>query len=287
MNIQFPPENKKILLEELKRVQKWEEEQNDLWFWEKIGRIPFAILDKITPQAVHDLLGKILDELGGYVQTGGHYLISEASILEKLAATAGHPSARLQLKDVQSLPIQTMNKLSEQLKESRVQFATIQGATTGVGGIFTLAIDIPALLGLSLKVLQEMAITYGYDPKEKKERIFVVKCLQFASSDFVGKKAILKDLSRYREGNTERESISQLQGWREVIATYRDNFGWKKLFQLVPVFGILFGAYINRSTIDEVAEAGQMLYRKRRILDKLEALEKTSHDLTESDNSSL
>jgi hypothetical protein len=58
-----------------------------------------------------------------------------------------------------------------------------------------------------------------------------------------------------------------------VIATYRDNFGWKKLFQIVPVIGILFGAFINRSTVEEVAEAGMMLYRKRRIMDKLKKLD--------------
>ncbi len=273
MNFRF--ESKEFLLSELELIHKWEEEQKDLWFWEKIGRIPFAILDRITPKSVHDLLGKILDEIGGYIQTGGQYLISEKNILKQLSKANGS-SGPLTLEDVPSLPLRTMDQVAASLKDSHIQFATMQGATTGFGGIFTLAIDIPALLGLSLKVLQEIALAYGYDPKEKKERIFIVKCMQFASSDFVGKKAILKDLSRFHEGNQERESISQLQGWREVIDTYRDNFGWKKLFQLVPVIGILFGAYINRSTIEEVAEAGMNLYRKRRILEKLEDLEKTS-----------
>jgi hypothetical protein len=280
LNATFQFESKEFLLSELEKIHKWEEEQKDLWFWEKIGRIPFAILDRITPKFVHDVLGKILDEIGGYIQTGGQYLISEENILKQLSS-ANASSGLLRLEDVSSLPLQTMDQVAAKLKESHIQLATMQGATTGFGGIFTLAIDIPALLGLSLKVLQEIALTYGYDPKEKKERIFVVKCLQFASSDFVGKQAILKDLSRFHEGNEERESISQLQGWREVIENYRDNFGWKKLFQLVPVIGILFGAYINRSTIEEVAEAGHMLYRKRRILAKLKLLQQTSEDADE------
>lgn len=278
LNRSFPAEEKEFLLSELRKIEKWEIEQQDLWFWEKIGRIPFAILDKITPRFVHDTLGKILDEVGGYIQTGGRYLISEKSILEQVTAAAGVSSAEFSLGQVGSLPIQIMDRVAENVKESRTQIATMQGATTGFGGIFTLAIDIPSLLGLSLKVLQEMALTYGYDPKEKKERVFVIKCLQFSSSDYIGKKSILKDLIHFHEGNVEKESISQLQGWREVIATYRDHFGWKKLFQLVPVVGIIFGAYINRSTIEEVAEAGQMLYRKRRILEKLASLEQEKKD---------
>lgn len=168
-----------------------------------------------------------------------------------------------------------MNQVAQQLRTTRSQIATMQGATTGFGGVFTLAIDIPAVLGLSLKVLQEMAISYGYNPKEKQERIFIVKCLHFASADFIGKQSILKDLSSFCETNDylERQAVSQVQGWREVVANYRDTYGWKKLFQMVPVIGIFFGAWINRSTILEVAETGQMLYQKRRILERLNLLE--------------
>lgn len=66
--------------------------------------------------------------------------------------------------------------------------------------------------------------------------------------------------------------ISQIQGWREVVYNYRDSFGWKKLFQLVPIAGILFGAASNRSQLKGIAETGIMQYRKRRILSRLEEL---------------
>jgi hypothetical protein len=55
----------------------------------------------------------------------------------------------------------------------------------------------------------------------------------------------------------------------EIFATFRDNWGWKKLFQLIPAAGILFGAWINRGTLKDVGEAAKMLYRKRRILERL------------------
>jgi hypothetical protein len=162
-----------------------------------------------------------------------------------------------------------MDQVAAEIVSSRAAFATVQGATTGLGGLFTLAIDVPLLLGTSLKVLQEMALCYGYRPEEKRERLFIVKCLQFASSDIVGKRAILEELSRFDEPERQRDVIAQLQGWREVVVTYTENFGWKKLFQMVPVAGMLFGAYLNRSTVQDVAETGRMLYRKRRILERL------------------
>lgn len=262
-------DSKEQLEKELEIIKSWETEQRDLWFWEKIMRFPFTILDKITPQKVHQYLGKLLDEVGSYIQHGGRYLIQEESILKHFCL-----EEPLTLEKIRDLPIEKMNQVAKSRMNHHITYATLQGATIGIGGFLTLAIDIPALLGISLKVLQEMALIYGYDPLDKNERVFVVKCLQFSSSDIVGKKSILKDLSLYHQENLEREAISQLQGWREVVATYRDHFGWKKLFQMIPILGIIFGAYINRSSIEEVAEAGLMLYRKRRVLEKLDELKK-------------
>lgn len=258
-------ESAEFLEQELRKVEKWEKDQKGLWFWEKIGRIPFLLLDKLTPKFIQDKMGLAIDELGSYIQTGGQYLISEKTVFKKFKPENEVTS----LNQVRQLPLGKMDEAAEDLRNSRRNAATIQGATTGVGGIFTLAIDIPVLLGLSLKVLQEIALCYGYDPKEKSERIFIVKCLQFTSSDIVGKKAILEDLTDFHSENKNNRIISQLQGWREVVTTYRDNFGWKKLFQLVPIAGIIFGAFINRSSIADVAETGIMLYRKRRILERI------------------
>lgn len=261
-------ESREELLLELQHITDWEKAQKDLWFWEKLGRLPFALLDRITPIFIHQKIGQSIDELGSYIQTGGQYLISTEDIYNRFSIPTESPT----LSDLQQRPLSEMDRVAKDLLGSRSKLATIQGATTGIGGVFTLAIDIPLLLGMSLKVLQEMALTYGYDPHNKEERIFIVKCLQFTSSDIVGKKAILEDLESFHSSQTRDQTISQLEGWREVVMTYRDNFGWKKLFQMVPVAGMIFGAYINKSTIQDVADTGMMLYRKRRILERLETV---------------
>ncbi|MDF2668085.1 MAG: hypothetical protein K0R67_391 [Paenibacillus sp.] len=266
-------ETKEVLEAELRGIIEWERKQKDIWFWEKLGRLPFLLLDRITPKFVQEKLGVALNEMGSYVQSGGRYLISERSILDKLEEQAGLSSDSLTIDKAGQLPLEVMDRVADDLTGTRSKMAAVQGATTGFGGIFTLAIDIPALLGLSLKVLQEIAVCYGYDPKEKRERVFVVKCLQFASSDIVGKRAVLEELAEFTEERGQNQVISQLQGWREVVTSYRDNFGWKKLFQLVPIAGMIFGAFINKGTLQDVAEAGKMLYRKRRIVERLTELE--------------
>lgn len=245
-------ETKDQLLKELETIQIWEDEQKGLWFWEKLGRLPFKLLDRLTPQFIHMKIGQAIDELGSYLQTGGRYLSNEKNIIKRYTQKTGVEDVTLEY--ISELPMYMMDEVSDELIHSRKNIAMTQGATTGIGGIFTLSIDIPLLLGISLKTLQEIAVTYGYDPNDKKERIFIVKCLQFASSDIVGKQAVLKELSTYSDSEmeTKDETLSQVQGWREVIMTYRDNFGWKKLFQMIPIAGIIFGSFINKSMIQDI-----------------------------------
>ncbi|MBS4208440.1 EcsC family protein [Bacillus sp. FJAT-50079] len=259
-------ETKEDLLIELKKSEEWEKNQNKLWFWEKIGRIPFKLLDKVTPAFIHNKIGVILDELGQYIQSGGRYLSSVSSL------KSYYPNKHVNtLEDIDLLSIEEMDVAVNRLANNRKRLATFQGASLGVGGVLTLSMDIPLLLGIQLKTLQDIAICYGYNPNNKKERMYIVKILQFVSSDIVGKQAIVKQLSLIdsTEEEKQRAVISELQGWREVVITYRDQVGWKKLFQMIPIAGLIFGAFINRSAVNDLAEAGMMFYRKRRIKERL------------------
>lgn len=292
-------ESREYLESQLETILKWEKEQKDIFFWEKIGRIPFMLLDRLTPKIVRDKVGEALNEIGSFIQSGGKYLVRKKSVMFVLAGTAArgaeglkdsleaetagsgkeegtvsdrheHDSeAMLTLDEASKLPIHVMDAAADGITTKRVKFAAAQGAATGIGGIFTIAADIPLVLGQSLKVLQEMALCYGYDPDNPRERVFIVKCLQFSSADIVGKKAVLEELAVFDDVEKSDQVFSQLQGWREVVQSYTDSFGMKKLFQLIPIAGIIFGSISNKGTIGDVAETGKMLYKKRRINQRL------------------
>lgn len=251
-------ETEQQLQKALREMKKWEKAQQGIWIWNAIVRLPFKVLDKITPKIIHEKIGTFIDEVANFLQTGGKYLVHEQRMFKTLGVSS--------YEEIQQLSLEEMDQKAEKLRKQASNIAFVQGATTGIGGMFTLAIDIPAVLGQSLKVLQEMAICYGFNPNEKEERIFMMKCLQFASSDVVGKKAILQELEKEKKANT----VSQIQGWREITASYVESFGLKKLFQAVPIAGIVFGAISNKSMLEDISEVGMMFYKKRRIIQKLE-----------------
>jgi hypothetical protein len=279
-------DSRETLDQELQQILKWEKQQKDLFIWDKIGRLPFAMLDKVMPKALKQKIGDSLNDVGQYVQNGGKFLVQKkkvAKLLQEEAEKSGYSMSdttdRLEqdaeaegtakIHSVENLPLKVLDRVADNITESRTKFAAAQGAATGFGGIVTIAADIPMVMGLSLKVLQEMALCYGYDPDEPLERIFIVKCLQFSSADIVGKKAIIEELAAYDDPDKPIEVVSQMQGWREVFNSYSESFGWKKLFQLVPIAGMVFGSVSNKNTIRDVAEAGKMLYKKRLILQRL------------------
>jgi len=262
-------ENQEQLITYLQEIEAWEKDQKGLWFWERLGRIPFKILDKMTPAFIQQKLALLVDELGSYIQSGGKYLINEQAMIQKIRKNSSNQNI-FTIADIGNIPLEEMIALSDKLQKERVKLATVQGASTGFGGIFTLAIDIPFILGMALKTLQKIGIIHCNVPNDKMERIFIVKCLQFTSADIGDKEAILEELSSmHNSNNVSEKMISQLQGWQEVFFTYRDQMGWKKLFQMVPVAGMIFGAYANKGMMQDVAETGIMLYRKRRIYEKL------------------
>ena len=50
-------ESRETLDGELEQILKWEKEQKDLFIWDKIGRLPFAMLDKVMPKAIKQKIG--------------------------------------------------------------------------------------------------------------------------------------------------------------------------------------------------------------------------------------
>lgn len=70
-------ESRETLDRELEHILKWENEQKDLFIWDKIGRLPFVMLDKVMPKALKQKIGDALNEVGQYLQTGGKFLVQK------------------------------------------------------------------------------------------------------------------------------------------------------------------------------------------------------------------
>lgn len=141
------------------------------------------------------------------------------------------------------------------------KLATATGAGTGIGGLLSLAVDYPALISLELKMLQEIARSFGYDIREKKERIYLLKVFILAFSGDRCKKRTYLEVINYENNFSDVD-------WQELYHEYKEKVDFKKMLQIIPGFGALIGAWANYGLIEELGETARNCYRLRKISSK-------------------
>ncbi|GIN21323.1 EcsC family protein [Siminovitchia fordii] len=137
--------------------------------------------------------------------------------------------------------------------------AVIEGAGTGAGGILLGFADFPLLLSIEMKFLFEAAAIYGFDTNEYSERLFILHVFLLAFSSDDTRKKTFQIIENWEQ---EKEQLADMD-WREFQQEYRDYIDLVKMFQLIPGFGAIVGAYANYNLLDHLGETAMNAYRIR------------------------
>lgn len=155
-----------------------------------------------------------------------------------------------------------------------------EGSATGALGLVGLAADVPALLTISLRLVQQIGICYGYDVKSYEEQEYVMHVLRIGSTSnpkakmecLVGLKHIeqilLKVSWQKMSEALARKEISRFSlfaAMKQSAQMLGIQLARRKALQLVPVIGALVGASFNAVFVNDVGRTAFMLYRRRRI----------------------
>lgn len=143
--------------------------------------------------------------------------------------------------------------------------AVVEGAGTGAGGIFLGIADFPLLLSIKMKFLFEAAAVYGFDTNEYKERLFILHVFQLAFSSDVKRKETFHIIEKWDEKKYEITDMD----WQVFQQEYRDYIDLVKMFQLVPGFGAVVGAFANYNLLDHLGETAMNAYRLRLLRETL------------------
>lgn len=143
--------------------------------------------------------------------------------------------------------------------------AVVEGAGTGAGGIFLGIADFPLLLTIKMKFLFESAAVYGFDTNEYEERLFLLHIFQLAFSSDEKRIETLYIIENWEE---QKHKIADID-WQVFQQEYRDHIDLVKMFQLIPGFGAVVGAFANYNLLDQLGETAMNVYRLR-LLQKLE-----------------
>lgn len=143
--------------------------------------------------------------------------------------------------------------------------ASVEGAVTGAGGILMGVADFPVLLAIKVKMLFDIAATYGYDVRQYKERLFLLTVFQLAFSSHKHRAAVY---NRLRDWNAYAESLPDdidSFDWRTFQLEYRDYIDLAKMAQLIPVIGAAVGAVVNYRLVQQLGTTAMNCYRMRML----------------------
>ena len=141
--------------------------------------------------------------------------------------------------------------------------AAVEGGITGAGGILLGLADFPILIGIKLKLLFEIASTYGYDVQDYRERVYVLHIFELAfSSNEHRKEVYIKMVDWDKKSKDLPEDIHQFD-WRNFQQEYRDYIDLAKMAQLVPIIGAPVGVVVNYRLLQKLGITAMNAYRMR------------------------
>lgn len=140
----------------------------------------------------------------------------------------------------------------KRLIETYKKTASMEGAVTGAGGILMGFADFPALLAIKMKMLFDIAATYGFDVRHYKERLFLLTVFQLAFSSHKHRKEVYE---RVLHWDTYAQSLPEDVDhfdWRTFQLEYRDYIDLAKMAQLLPIIGAAVGAVANYRLVQQL-----------------------------------
>ena len=201
-----------------------------------------AKLNELIPERVHQVVTFTIEKMVKGVLFGATYTVSST-----------RASGSFQLREAY------VKKFIETYKKT----ASLEGAVTGAGGILMGIADFPALLAIKMKMLFDIAATYGYDIKQYKERLFLLTVFQLAFSSHKHRAAVYERLCHWDAYAEMLPDDVDSFDWRTFQLEYRDYIDLAKMAQLIPVIGAAVGAVVNYRLVQQLGSVAMNAYRMR------------------------
>jgi hypothetical protein len=243
------------------------------WF-EKLGELADQPLDlaggKAFESAVGDkfesVVAKVVDSLNDFAS----WSVREKAIFKRFEAAGRDVDAA---EDVADVPLDEIMDTVGGLARKYRALGAAEGAVTGVAGALGIALDIPALVTLSLRAINEHATYFGFDIESPEERCYALLVLAVAATATDATRLVaLQEISEISKGmadpapatDQERTITGALVERTAHALVVRLAKG--KLAQVVPIVGSVVGGGYNSAFLAEVCKTARALYAERWLM---------------------
>ena len=201
-------------------------------------------INNVIPEKVHNVITTAIKNMVKAVLIGSEYISNQP-------VNYGQES------------LEELEKLVLEKRNFYKKAAVVSGAGTGAGGLLLGLADFPILLSLKIKFLFDVATIYGFDVREFRERLYILKLFELAFSSQQKRTEVYNYISGWDKKIEQIPSDMDTFNWRSFQQEYRDYIDLAKMMQLMPGIGAVVGAYANYQLMDKLSETAMNGYRQR------------------------
>jgi len=230
---------------------------------------------RAVPEAIKTAIVTPIESMLCLFRDGSTMTVSSTSIYRKIGKLVdsgvqkGDDFLRYDIRDLDSVALDCVN--------FNTNVATVEGGVTGATGLPGLIADIPALYGLVFRVVQEVALCYGFRVDTPIEKRHLLKIIEIGhETDAQAKREGMSELTAMRvmlRRNVpwrELEKNVLIKAMRELAKKLGVKLTKRKLAQVVVVLGAFVGLAMNRRLVYDVGSAAYYAYRLRFLEDLVE-----------------
>ncbi|MFP7299500.1 EcsC family protein [Neobacillus niacini] len=270
-------------IEVLNEIRAWEQQllnydANDLQLtYEKYLERSFSLLPDNVQRQFFSVIDTWLFHLHGMIQ--GSQIQMDAK--ERILSSGRVFNKDLhQIEDLRRLDIDQLEYIAMQQIARHRLYSFAQGGLAGTGGPLLLGTDIPAMAVINLRVVQLIAMTYGFEVNTPYEMMSSLKVFHTATLPArlqkEGWSSLRSEMSTsedhyFYEGSEEISDVTWLeQPIAQLLKAMVITIFRKRLIQGIPIVSMAIGAGANYQLTRKVTEFAHNYYKLRYLNQKEE-----------------
>lgn len=271
-------EREKKVLEELRdwesKLYSYEPNDFELAYDRYLDR-SFSLLPDQVQERFFTLFDSWLFHLHSLIQ--GSQLQMDAKERILAAGRVFQPELET-VQDLRELPLEQLEFIVGQQVARHRLYSLVQGGMSGSGGNLVLGADIPAMAVINLRIVQLVAMTYGFEVNTPFEMMVALKVFHTATMpsrlQSSGWSELKNDLEQaedfyFYQGNDDLTDVTWLeQPIKQIFKGIAIVMFRKRHLQGVPVISMAIGAGANYQMTRRVTEFAQKYYQMRYFIEK-------------------
>lgn len=202
---------------------------------------PARWLGRRLPELPEAALRPVFDAVTAFLtllSDGAHWTYSDAAVLTR-ANNLGMVASSVE--ELAQQPLERLDELARGMFTQNQVLAALEGAGTGAGGLALLAADVPVMLTLAFRSIQQIGAAYGFDMRDPESTPLVIRILGAAAG---------------------AGDVATVELAKSVPRELAKSIARKKLAQWLPIAGAAVGAGFNYWFIGATSRAAYMTFRE-------------------------